>query len=158
MPPLFFLDLGWCLLSSLWFFFSGRLPASFSFSCFCVLLSCSFFWNLILCHLILSNFLYLWSPWQQVYRYSTWCQTMEFSRVITTHMYPENTLGSAVSLYLSQGCVVAKDGVCKEVEVVHVWHDCSYRTVVAPETTPTTWQHSDYSWQCQQVLLQSLPF
>ena len=63
---------------------------------------------------------------------------MEFSRVITTHMYPENTLGSAVSLYLSQGCVVAKDGVCKEVEVVH-------RTVVAPETTPTTWQHSDYS-------------
>ena len=36
--------------------FPDRLPVSSSFSCSCGVLSWSFFWNIFLCHLILSNF------------------------------------------------------------------------------------------------------
>ena len=41
-------------------FFSGRLPVSTSLSCFSGVLSCYFIWDIILCHFILSNFLWLW--------------------------------------------------------------------------------------------------
>ena len=43
-------------------YFSGRLPICSSFSCSCRFLSCSFFCNIILCLLILSNLLCLWTP------------------------------------------------------------------------------------------------
>ena len=37
--------------------FLGRLPISISLSCSSRVIACSFVWNIILCHLILSNFL-----------------------------------------------------------------------------------------------------
>ena len=37
--------------------FSGKLPISISLGCSCGFLSCSFIWNIFLCHLIFPNFL-----------------------------------------------------------------------------------------------------
>lgn len=56
---LFFLR-SWIILLSLpWIYFWGRLSICASLSS--GILSCFFFWNIFPCHLILSNFVYLWS-------------------------------------------------------------------------------------------------
>ena len=74
---------------------SGRLLISSSFRCFCY----AFVWKLFLCCLIISNFLYLLSPWEQVWRCSSWCPVLEFSRVIVAHMYLEHMMGAVVLHY-----------------------------------------------------------
>ena len=52
----------WIILSIITMnYFWGRLSVSASLSCCSGVLSCFFFWNIFLCHLILSNFVYLWS-------------------------------------------------------------------------------------------------
>ena len=53
--------------------FSGNLPIFTSLSCSSGILSCSFFWNIFLCHLILSNFLCLWPPFQRLQDCSSTC-------------------------------------------------------------------------------------
>ena len=54
-------------------YFSCGLPISFSFSCSCVFFSCFFHQNGFLCHLILSNFLGLWSPFCWLEDCDTFC-------------------------------------------------------------------------------------
>ena len=58
---IFVLTIWWCpcVVS---FLPSGRLPISISFSCSFGVLSCSFFWNILLCCLILC----LWSPFYRL--------------------------------------------------------------------------------------------
>ena len=46
--------------------FSGRFPVFSSFSCSCEFLACSFLFSVLLCCLILSNFLCLRSPFQRL--------------------------------------------------------------------------------------------
>ena len=47
-------------------YFSVRLLICISLSCSSDVLSCSFIWNVFLCHIILSNFLCLWSPFHRL--------------------------------------------------------------------------------------------
>ena len=53
--------------------FSGRLLISSSFSCSFVFLSCFFICNIVLCPLILSSFLCLWSPFHRLQDHSSFC-------------------------------------------------------------------------------------
>ena len=90
------------------------------------ILSCSFVWKLLLCHLILSVFLYLWSPWHQVCRFSSWCPVLEFSGVVVAHMYREHKMQAAVSCYLYQPRVgwLLGMGSVKVVALVLGSQDC----------------------------------
>ena len=62
-----FLLYAWILFPGSWIIFViitlnsllGRLPVSMSLSCFYGVLSCSFVWNIILCHLLLSKVLFV---------------------------------------------------------------------------------------------------
>ena len=63
MPLFFFWDFFLSsLLSLLWILFQEDCPSPLGFSCSCGFLPCLFVCNIFLCHLILSDFLCLWSP------------------------------------------------------------------------------------------------
>ena len=66
MPPFYFHDVGSSLLSLLLSSFSDRLPISSSFTWYRGILPSSFFSNIFLSLLNLSNFLCLWSPFHRL--------------------------------------------------------------------------------------------
>ena len=53
--------------------FSVRVPISISLRCFSLVLSCSFVWDILSCHLILSAFMSLLFPFHQLQGYSYYC-------------------------------------------------------------------------------------
>ena len=104
--------------------FSIRLPICTSLSSSGVLF-CSFIWNILLCYLILSNFLWL-SSFHRLQDHSSsyfWCLPHGGGRWVLSLWWEGLCQGVCLAVAMSSGAWAAADGVCSPQLVV--WPEAS---------------------------------